>query len=83
VSSFVEHTEPGAQAVPIVVAGFTDSHWLRAAFGTVAYGFFPMRHMDPQLATRLVHSADERVCVDDLELGVEFLRYAARAIGGQ
>ena len=33
--------------------------------------------MDPQLATRLVHSADERIEVDDLELGVEFLRYAA------
>ena len=24
-------------------AGFTDSHWLREAFGTVAYGFFPLR----------------------------------------
>ena len=23
--------------------GFTDSHWLREAFGTVAYGFFPLR----------------------------------------
>ncbi len=34
---------PGRRAVPICVAGFTDSHWLRQAFGTVAYGFFPMR----------------------------------------
>ncbi len=25
------------------VPGFTDSHWLREAFGTVAYGFFPMQ----------------------------------------
>ena len=38
----------------------TDSHWLREAFGTVAYGFFPMRAMDPQLAARLIHSADEQ-----------------------
>jgi acetylornithine deacetylase/succinyl-diaminopimelate desuccinylase-like protein len=82
VSSFVETTEPGAQAVPIVVAGFTDSHWLRQAFGTIAYGFFPMRAMDPELAARLIHSADERVPVDDLELGVEFLRHAAIAICG-
>jgi acetylornithine deacetylase/succinyl-diaminopimelate desuccinylase-like protein len=82
VSSFVEHTEPGAQAVPIVVAGFTDSHWLREAFGTVAYGFFPMRAMDPELAARLIHSADERVPVEDLELGVEFLRHAATAVCG-
>jgi acetylornithine deacetylase/succinyl-diaminopimelate desuccinylase-like protein len=66
---------------PICVAGFTDSHWLRAAFGTVAYGFFPVKAMDPDLAARLVHSADERAEVDDLELGVRFLRHAARTIG--
>jgi acetylornithine deacetylase/succinyl-diaminopimelate desuccinylase-like protein len=83
IGSWVAETEPGATVAPICLAGFTDSHWLRDAFGTVAYGFFPMRYMDPQVATRLVHSADERVRVDDLELGVEFLRYAARAIGEQ
>ena len=26
--------------------GFTDSHWMREAFGTVAYGFFPQKTMD-------------------------------------
>ncbi len=83
IESWVAETEPGAAVAPICLAGFTDSHWLRAAFGTVAYGFFPMRYMDSQLATRLVHSADERVRVDDLELGVGFLRYAARAMGEQ
>ena len=81
IESWVADTEPGAAPAPICLAGFTDSHWPRSAFGTVAYGFFPMRYMDPQLATRLVHSADERVKVDDLELGTEFLRYAARVIG--
>jgi acetylornithine deacetylase/succinyl-diaminopimelate desuccinylase-like protein len=54
---------------------------MRAAFGTVAYGFFPMRTMDTELAMRLIHSADERTAVDDLELGVRFLRHAAWAIG--
>ncbi len=83
IGSWVAETEPGAAVAPICLAGFTDSHWLRNAFGTIAYGFFPMRYMDPQVATRLVHSADERVRVDDLELGVEFLRYAARAMGEQ
>jgi acetylornithine deacetylase/succinyl-diaminopimelate desuccinylase-like protein len=81
IESFVGELEPGAAPAPICLAGFTDSHWPRSAFGTVAYGFFPMRHMDPQLATRLVHSADERVAIIDLELGVDFLRYAARTIG--
>jgi acetylornithine deacetylase/succinyl-diaminopimelate desuccinylase-like protein len=80
IGSWVDATEPAAAVAPICLAGFTDSHWLRDAFGTVAYGFFPLRYMDPQVATRLVHSADERARVDDLELGVEFLRFAAQAM---
>ncbi len=82
VESFLEHADPGSRPVPICVAGFTDSHWFREAFGTVAYGFFPMRTMDPEVAARLVHSADERVPVADLGLGVDFLRYAARHLLG-
>ena len=82
VARFVEVVEPGAAAAPVMVAGFTDSHWLREAFGTVVYGFFPMRAMDPELAARLVHSADERAHVDDLGLGVSFLRHAAQAVLG-
>jgi acetylornithine deacetylase/succinyl-diaminopimelate desuccinylase-like protein len=83
VSAFVPEIEPGAKAAPILVPGFTDSHWLRAAFGTVAYGFFPMRTMDTELAMRLIHSSDERAAIDDLELGVRFLMHAARAIGSR
>ena len=82
IESFVAGIEPGARLAPICVAGFTDSHWLREAFGTVAYGFFPMRTMSPELAARLIHSADERIPVDDLALGVEFLRQAAASVGG-
>jgi acetylornithine deacetylase/succinyl-diaminopimelate desuccinylase-like protein len=81
IGSWVAQYEPEAAVAPICLAGFTDSHWMRDAFGTMAYGFFPLRFMDPQVATRLVHSADERARVDDLELGVEFLRYAAQAMG--
>jgi acetylornithine deacetylase/succinyl-diaminopimelate desuccinylase-like protein len=82
VDSFVRRTEDGARVVPICCPGFTDSHWLREAFGTVAYGFFPMRTMDAALAARLIHSADERIPVDDLELGLDFLRYAAQEVCG-
>jgi acetylornithine deacetylase/succinyl-diaminopimelate desuccinylase-like protein len=80
IEGFVEQIEPGAQLAPICSSGFTDSHWLREAFGTVAYGFFPMRTMDLDLAARLVHSANERIPVDDLELGVEGLRFVAKAL---
>jgi acetylornithine deacetylase/succinyl-diaminopimelate desuccinylase-like protein len=80
IADWVEELEPGARVAPLCCSGFTDSHWLRAAFGTVAYGFFPMRTMAPELAARLIHSANERVHVDDLELGVEFLRHIARTL---
>jgi acetylornithine deacetylase/succinyl-diaminopimelate desuccinylase-like protein len=80
IEDWVAEVEPGARVVPLCCSGFTDSHWLRAAFDTVAYGFFPMRTMDSELAARLIHSANERVHVDDLELGVEFLRHAARSL---
>jgi acetylornithine deacetylase/succinyl-diaminopimelate desuccinylase-like protein len=78
VASWVAAEEPGAAAAPICVAGVTDSHWMREAFGTIAYGFFPARALDPAVAARLIHSADERVPVADLELGVRFLLHAAR-----
>jgi len=80
IEDWVADVEPGARVAPLCCSGFTDSHWLRAAFDTIAYGFFPMRTMDPELASRLIHSANERVHVDDLELGVEFLRHAARSL---
>jgi acetylornithine deacetylase/succinyl-diaminopimelate desuccinylase-like protein len=82
VESFVAQIEPQASVLPVPVAGFTDSHWLRDAFGTVAYGFFPTKAMDPQIAARLIHSADERIAVDDLELAVQCFRHAAVEVAG-
>ena len=83
VEEFVAEAEPGALAAPLACVGFTDSHWLRRAFGTVAYGFFPVTDaMPPEVAASLIHSADERVPVADLELGVRWLRHAARAVLG-
>ena len=80
---FVAEAEPGAAAAPFCCAGFTDSHWLREAFGTVAYGFFPASgEMAADLAASLIHSADERIPVADLELGVRWLRHAAISVLG-
>jgi acetylornithine deacetylase/succinyl-diaminopimelate desuccinylase-like protein len=80
VSAWIAEVEPEAKPAPICVAGFTDSHWFREAFGAVAYGFFPLRAMDAELAARLIHSADERIPVADLELAVSFLRHAAQSM---
>jgi acetylornithine deacetylase/succinyl-diaminopimelate desuccinylase-like protein len=78
---FIGDAVPGAKAAPLTCAGFTDSHWLRDAFGTVAYGFFPASGELPgEVAATLIHSADERIPVADLELGVNWLRHAAQRV---
>jgi acetylornithine deacetylase/succinyl-diaminopimelate desuccinylase-like protein len=77
---FTEGIEDGARMAPIACPGFTDSHYLRQAYGTIAYGYFPIKTMDTELATKLIHSANERAAVDDLELGVDMLRAAAREL---
>ena len=79
--TWVEAVEPGARLVPLVGPGFTDSHYLRTVFGTTAYGFFPLKAMSTELAARLVHSADERIAVEDLELGVDVFRHVVTTLG--
>jgi acetylornithine deacetylase/succinyl-diaminopimelate desuccinylase-like protein len=76
----VDGLEPGAALVPSLFAGFTDSHWMREAFGSVAYGFMPTR-MDPLLARGLMHGADERIAVEDLGVAAALYMDAARAVG--
>jgi acetylornithine deacetylase/succinyl-diaminopimelate desuccinylase-like protein len=83
IERFIAGEDPAATVVPVLLPGFTDSHFLRRAFGTIAYGVFPMRTMDADLAARLVHSADERAAVDDLELGTRFLLHVVRELCGR
>ena len=73
--------EPHALLVPTLCTGFTDSHYVREAFGTVAYGFFPLRHTAPELLAT-VHAADERIHVADLEAGVRFIEGVVRRVAG-
>jgi acetylornithine deacetylase/succinyl-diaminopimelate desuccinylase-like protein len=80
IEAFAPEVEAGATLAPMVNSGFTDSHYMREAFGSVAYGFMPMR-MDPMIAGSVIHSADERAAIDDLELGVRFFLHAARTMG--
>jgi acetylornithine deacetylase/succinyl-diaminopimelate desuccinylase-like protein len=78
---WVAEADPGARVAPLACAGFTDSHWLREAFGTVAYGFFPSTgELPAEVAASLVHSHDERIPVSDLEHALGWLRHAARAV---
>jgi len=73
IRSFVAREDPGATVTPVLLAGFSDSRWFRAAFpDCVAYGFFPQRAMGLFEATPLMHGADERIPVEDLGLAARF-----------
>ncbi|HEY6780854.1 MAG TPA: peptidase dimerization domain-containing protein, partial [Thermoleophilaceae bacterium] len=73
IRTFVQREDPGSDVAPIVLAGFSDSHWWRAAFpDCVAYGFFPQRAMDACEAYGLMHGVDERVPVSDVGWAAAF-----------
>jgi acetylornithine deacetylase/succinyl-diaminopimelate desuccinylase-like protein len=73
IAAWLADADPGASLVPIVMPGFSDSHWFRKAFGSaVVYGFCPQRELDLFAAAPLVHSADERAAVADVELAAGF-----------
>lgn len=73
IRDWVGEQDPDAEVVPTVLPAFTDSRWFRAAFpDCVAYGFFPMRHTSLYESWPMMHAADERIDVRDLELATEF-----------
>ena len=73
IRQFVKREDPAADITPMVLPGFSDSRWFRAAFpDCVAYGFFPQNAMNLFEAAPLVHGADERVPVEDLGLAARF-----------
>ncbi len=67
IEEWVESVEPGSKMLPMVMPGFSDSHWFRKAFGATVFGFCPQR-MSLAETKPLVHGADERVTVEDVEL---------------
>jgi acetylornithine deacetylase/succinyl-diaminopimelate desuccinylase-like protein len=73
IEGFVAREDPGAEVAPLVMTGFSDSHWWRAAFPeSVVYGFFPQRAMSLVEFLPLMHAADERIPVADLGLAASF-----------
>ncbi len=83
ISGWVKDRDPGAETVPVLLPGFSDSRWFRDAFPEcVAYGFFPHRHMSLYEAAPLVHSANERIDVRDLGVAADFYTEMARQLLG-
>jgi acetylornithine deacetylase/succinyl-diaminopimelate desuccinylase-like protein len=71
IADALEAVDPGATLVPQLSTGFTDAAYMRQAFGTVAYGFWPLRHTPLDLYENGIHNKDERIHRDDLGLATE------------
>jgi acetylornithine deacetylase/succinyl-diaminopimelate desuccinylase-like protein len=83
IGEWVAEHDPGAEVVPVILPGFTDSRHFRDAFPEcVAYGFFPQRHQSLFETMALMHGADERIDVRDLGFAAEFYRDLALRILG-
>jgi acetylornithine deacetylase/succinyl-diaminopimelate desuccinylase-like protein len=73
IAAWLATADPAGEAVPVMMTGFTDSRWFRAAFpDCVAYGFFPQRHQTLYESWPLMHAADERLDVRDLGFATQF-----------
>jgi acetylornithine deacetylase/succinyl-diaminopimelate desuccinylase-like protein len=77
---YLDARAPGARALPLLDAGFTDSHWMRDAWGTVAYGFAPVLHDDPGAYLDAAHAVDESIAIADLVEMAEFHLFAIREL---
>jgi acetylornithine deacetylase/succinyl-diaminopimelate desuccinylase-like protein len=83
IRGWVGERDPGAEIVPVILPGFTDSRHFRTAFPEcVAYGFFPQRHQSLLESMPLMHGADERIDVRDVAFAAEFFRDLARSVLG-
>ena len=68
----IARSDPGAIAVPYMMAGATDAK-LFAKLGTHCYGFAPLKLQPDTPFEGLVHGHDERVSVDAFAFGVKVL----------
>jgi acetylornithine deacetylase/succinyl-diaminopimelate desuccinylase-like protein len=83
IDRWVRANDDGAETVPVILPGFSDSRWFREAFpGCIAYGFFPQRHQTLLESAPLVHNADERIDVRDLGFAAGFYADIARELLG-
>ena len=73
IRAWLADADPGAEIAPTVMPGFSDSNSFRTAFpDAVVYGFCPHREIDLLRSAPLIHGADERVPVSDVELSSRF-----------
>ena len=83
IAAWLADADPAATLVPVVMPGASDSYWFRRAFSSATvYGFCPQRRFGLLEQWPLVHSADERAAVEDVELAASFYADLCRRMLG-
>jgi acetylornithine deacetylase/succinyl-diaminopimelate desuccinylase-like protein len=83
IRGWLKEIDPGAELAPTVMPGFSDSNPFRTAFpDAVVYGFCPHREIGLLEAAPLIHGADERVPISDVELAAGFFYELPRRLLG-
>lgn len=77
---YLDRRLPGAVLMPMITAGFTDSHWVRQAKGTIAYGFAPVIETAVGEYFDSMHGADEKIRLEDLGDMADFHLFAIRRL---
>ena len=77
----LERADPGAKAIPYMVAGGTDAKWFHE-LGIDTYGFTPMRLPSDIDFMSLFHGPDERIPVDALHFGAALMYEAVDGYRG-
>ncbi len=79
IRGWLADADPEAGIAPTVMPGFSDSNPFRSAFpDAVVYGFCPHREIGLLESAPLIHGADERVPVSDIELSARFFHELPR-----
>jgi acetylornithine deacetylase/succinyl-diaminopimelate desuccinylase-like protein len=73
--------DPDRANLLVRLPGTGSGNVIRKAYGSIAYGFIPVRHADPMVNLTTKHGADERVLLDDLLFQTRAALSVARSIG--
>jgi len=68
IDRYASRNDPGCPVVPLLLAGATDSRFLRER-GIITYDFCPFRLTEKELMR--VHGNNERIAVENLRFGMK------------
>ncbi len=75
----IEEKDPGSEAIPYIIAGFTDAtHYHK--LGIKTYGFSPVKLPNDIVFSKLYHNHNERIPLEGFYWGLEALMEAVKRI---